>query len=291
MDRAASPSSSQARDAAIPFKCLLRADQVTPAVASPRSRPRGAARVWIGAESGSQRILDAMEKGTRVEQIARARHGCCATRASRSASSCSSAIRAKRATTSSRRCRWCATCRPDDIGVSVSYPLPGTPFYERVKAQLGEKRNWLDSDDLAMMYSATYSPDFYRTLYALVHSEFGRGSPFRHVIRSRSPGTWLRMPLLRRRARALERAGAETPVPLLMPIVESARGGHPDRSVHVEITACASTRIVLYNPCAPFFTMPLGLVAIGSGSRSIAFRRDASWTGGSRRIRSRACSS
>ena len=28
-------------------------------------------------------------------------------------------------------------CRPDDIGVSVSYPLPGTPFYERVEAQLG----------------------------------------------------------------------------------------------------------------------------------------------------------
>ena len=45
-------------------------------------------------------------------------------------------------------------CRPDDIGVSVSYPLPGTPFYERVKAQLGDKQNWVDSDDLAMMYRA-----------------------------------------------------------------------------------------------------------------------------------------
>src|SRR4029079_3323143 len=64
--------------------------------------------------------------------------------------------------------------RPDDIGVSVSYPLPGTPFYERVKAQLGEKRNWLDSDDLAMMYCATYDPAFYRALYSLVHAEFRR---------------------------------------------------------------------------------------------------------------------
>ena len=45
-------------------------------------------------------------------------------------------------------------CRPDDIGVSVSYPLPGTPFHERVKAQLGEKQNWVDSNDLAMMYRA-----------------------------------------------------------------------------------------------------------------------------------------
>ena len=63
-------------------------------------------------------------------------------------------------------------CRPDDIGISVSYPLPGTPFYERVKAQLGDKQNWVDSNDLAMMYRAAYAPEFYRALHALVHAEF-----------------------------------------------------------------------------------------------------------------------
>ena len=29
--------------------------------------------------------------------------------------------------------------RPDDIGVSVSYPLPGTKFFERVRAQIRGK--------------------------------------------------------------------------------------------------------------------------------------------------------
>ena len=29
---------------------------------------------------------------------------------------------------------------PDDIGISVSYPLPGTKFYERVRSQLGERK-------------------------------------------------------------------------------------------------------------------------------------------------------
>ena len=57
-------------------------------------------------------------------------------------------------------------------GVSVSYPLPGTTFYQRVQAQLGQKQNWVDSNDLAMMYHATYVPDFYRALHALVHAEF-----------------------------------------------------------------------------------------------------------------------
>jgi radical SAM superfamily enzyme YgiQ (UPF0313 family) len=41
---------------------------------------------------------------------------------------------------------------PDDIGVSVSYPMPGTKFFEAVHAQLGEKQNWQDSSDLAMLY-------------------------------------------------------------------------------------------------------------------------------------------
>jgi anaerobic magnesium-protoporphyrin IX monomethyl ester cyclase len=63
-------------------------------------------------------------------------------------------------------------CRPDDIGVSVSYPLPGTKFYEAVRQQLGNKQNWQDSNDLAMMYHATYVPDFYRALHGLVHAEF-----------------------------------------------------------------------------------------------------------------------
>src|SRR5438034_11787800 len=54
---------------------------------------------------------------------------------------------------------------PDDIGVSVSYPLPGTKFYHRVAAQLGEKRNWSDSDDLAMMFRGSYTNDFYQALH------------------------------------------------------------------------------------------------------------------------------
>jgi radical SAM superfamily enzyme YgiQ (UPF0313 family) len=63
-------------------------------------------------------------------------------------------------------------CRPDDIGISVSYPLPGTPFYQRVKSQLGMKQNWTDSQDLAMLYQGPFSTRFYRQLHRVVHKEF-----------------------------------------------------------------------------------------------------------------------
>ena len=63
---------------------------------------------------------------------------------------------------------------PDEIGISVSYPLPGTKFYENVKMELGAKQNWTDSDDLAMMYQGTYSTDYYRILYRVTHHELRR---------------------------------------------------------------------------------------------------------------------
>jgi anaerobic magnesium-protoporphyrin IX monomethyl ester cyclase len=158
------------RDAAIPFKCLLRADQVTSTIAAALHRAR-CRIVWIGAESGSQRILDAMEKGIRVERIGEA------TRLLRDAGIevgffLQFGYPGETLADVELTLDMVRENRPDDIGISVSYPLPGTPFYDRVKAQLGRKQNWVDSDDLDMMHRASYVPEFYRTLHALVHSDF-----------------------------------------------------------------------------------------------------------------------
>jgi anaerobic magnesium-protoporphyrin IX monomethyl ester cyclase len=65
------------------------------------------------------------------------------------------------------------TTRPDDIGVSVSYPLPGTRFYEEVREQLGSKTHWHDSGDLDMMFWGTYTSDFYRAVRDLLHEQVG----------------------------------------------------------------------------------------------------------------------
>ena len=61
---------------------------------------------------------------------------------------------------------------PDDIGISVSYPLPGTPFYERVRHELGARANWLDSADLAMLYQGPFATEFYRQLHTVVHKDY-----------------------------------------------------------------------------------------------------------------------
>ena len=61
---------------------------------------------------------------------------------------------------------------PYEIGISVSYPLPGTLFYEKVKTDLKEKTNWTDSDELALMFRNTYQPAFYKQLHRYVHKTY-----------------------------------------------------------------------------------------------------------------------
>jgi anaerobic magnesium-protoporphyrin IX monomethyl ester cyclase len=220
-----------ARGTVVPFKCLLRADGVTPAVAR-ALRQAGCRTAWIGAESGSQRVLDAMEKGTRVGQIADATHML------RQAGIeigffLQFGYPGETLEDIERTVRMVRDCRPDDIGVSVSYPLPGTPFHERVRAQLGAKQNWVDSSDLAMMYRATYRPEFYRALHALVHAEFRtrraldslkRGAPGRSAL-SAIPQA-LRLPLLRRRVAQLSRDVVAEPV-VLTPVLSRQAAASP----------------------------------------------------------------
>ena len=82
-------------------------------------------------------------------------------------------------------------CLPDDIGISVSYPLPGTRFYERVQAQLGVQQNWVDSADLAMMYEGPFPTSFYRQLHTVVHKEFrARRSWLKLRQIARQPARW-----------------------------------------------------------------------------------------------------
>lgn len=131
----------------------------------------GADTVWVGAESGSQRILDAMDKGTTLEQIIDA------TKLLRQhqikiAFFLQFGYAGETQQDIDATLKMVLDLMPDEIGISVSYPLPGTKFYENVKNQLKEKQNWIDSDDLAMMYHATFSPSYYKVLHRYVHSRY-----------------------------------------------------------------------------------------------------------------------
>ena len=131
----------------------------------------GLDEVWVGAESGAQTILDAMDKGTKVEEIYQAtkllkqnnikvgfflQYG----------------YLGETRQNINQTLKMVADLLPDEIGISVSYPLPNTKFYDIVKSQLIEKQNWTDSHDLSMMYKGTFKTDFYKYLHKYTHTFF-----------------------------------------------------------------------------------------------------------------------
>ncbi len=131
----------------------------------------GADIIWLGAESGSQKILDAMDKGTKVEQIYEATRQL-KKRDVKVAFFLQFGYLGETFEDIQSTMKMVLDLMPDEIGISVSYPLPGTKFYDKVKHELTEKANWSDSDDLDLMFSNTYKPIFYKTLHRYVHSRY-----------------------------------------------------------------------------------------------------------------------
>jgi anaerobic magnesium-protoporphyrin IX monomethyl ester cyclase len=159
----------------VPFTIQTRADLVSAKMAA-ALREAGCQEAWLGAESGSQRILDAMNKGTRVEEVLAARTRL-RTAGIRVGFFIQLGYLGEELEDILATRDLVERARPDDIGVSVAYPLPGTKFYEVVKEQLGTKTHWQESDDLAMMFRGTYTSDFYRAVRNLLHDEVSARAP------------------------------------------------------------------------------------------------------------------
>jgi radical SAM superfamily enzyme YgiQ (UPF0313 family) len=155
----------------LPYKCLTRPDLLLRGNTINELKESGCKDIWIGAESGSQKILDAMDKGTTVEQIYKASR-----KVKQTGIDISFFIQfgytGENKNDINLTRKMIRDCLPADVGISVSYPLPGTKFYEKVKKELYEKTNWEDSDDLDPMLRSVYERNFYKILHRFVHAEY-----------------------------------------------------------------------------------------------------------------------
>ena len=138
----------------VPFKIQLRADLVGHGMAA-ALRDAGCREVWLGAESGSQKILDAMHKGTRVADIGQARRALGAEGIRVGFFLMLGYVGEELDDILATR-DLVARTDPTTSASASRIPLPGTKFHDLVKRQLGDKRNWHESNDLDMMFCGTY---------------------------------------------------------------------------------------------------------------------------------------
>jgi len=140
----------------------------------------GCDNIWMGAESGSQKILDAMDKGTKVEQIYEAtqllkKNGI------KPSFFIQFGYPGETYHDIKKTISMINKLLPFEIGISVSYPLPGTVFFEKVKSELKEKTNWTDSDEMALMFHNNYQPAFYKQLHTYVHKSYRKHLSFENL--------------------------------------------------------------------------------------------------------------
>jgi anaerobic magnesium-protoporphyrin IX monomethyl ester cyclase len=157
------------RDAAVPFKVQSRADLMTKDTVR-HLKAAGCAEVWMGVESGAQSVLNAMDKGLSLPAVVVARQRL-KEAGIRACFFLQFGYPGEGKNELQQTIEFVRENRPDDIGISFAYPLPGTAFFEKVRTQLGRKRNWSDSDDLCIMFKATYTTDFYRAVRSALHAE------------------------------------------------------------------------------------------------------------------------
>jgi anaerobic magnesium-protoporphyrin IX monomethyl ester cyclase len=157
------------RNLRIPFECITRADRMNREMAEALAE-LGCFRVWIGSESGSQKILDAMQRGVRVGQVREAVH-----------------LLREHGIETGMFLMWgyegedlddieatvehVKSCRPDVFLTTVSYPIKGTPYYDEVSPRLVRIGEWTASTDRDLRIAGRHSRRFYQYADRLLKSE------------------------------------------------------------------------------------------------------------------------
>ena len=153
----------------VPFECISRADRLNEEILDVLAE-LGCFRIWIGSESGSQRILDAMERGVKVEQVQKAVE-LSRTRGIQSGMFLMWGYEGEQLPDIEETIEHVKRSRPDVFFTTVAYPIKGTPYYEHAKDRLVELKPWSESSDRDLKIKGRHSRKFYEYADRLLRDE------------------------------------------------------------------------------------------------------------------------
>lgn len=153
----------------IPFECISRADRLNPRVMDLLAE-LGCFRLWIGSESGSQRVLDAMERGVTVEQV-RAAVSLAKVRGIKAGMFLMWGYSGEEIEDIEATVDHVKQSDPDVFLTTVSYPIKGTPYFEDVASRAVNAKPWRESSDRDYRIRGRHSRRFYQYADQLLRSE------------------------------------------------------------------------------------------------------------------------
>jgi len=153
----------------IPFECITRADRLNEKVVDTLAELR-CFRVWIGSESGSQRILDAMERGVTVEQVQHA-VALCKSRGIQTGMFLMWGYQGEELSDILATVDHVKRSDPDVFFTTVAYPIKGTPYFDEVATQVVSSSPWEQGSDRDFRLRGRHSRRFFQFADELLRSE------------------------------------------------------------------------------------------------------------------------
>jgi len=160
----------EARGLHLPFETITRADRLQSEEAVVALRELGCYRIWIGSESGSQKILDAMQRGVTIEQVRRAvklaqKHGIGV------GMFLMWGYEGEELEDIAATVEHVKESNPDIFFTTVSYPIKGTPYFNTVKDKVELTKAWASATDRDYFIGGRYGKDYYRLADVWLRSE------------------------------------------------------------------------------------------------------------------------
>jgi radical SAM superfamily enzyme YgiQ (UPF0313 family) len=184
----------QARNLKIDFECISRAERMNEDIIR-KLKSVGCFRIWIGAESGSQRIIDLMDRKVEIKNV-------------REMMQLTKKIGVETGTfimlgyptetkeDITQTIDYLKAANPDHFTITLAYPIKGTGLYEQIEPIITEKPAWESSTDREIDFKRTYPRPFYDFAIRKVVNEVR----FQQL---KSKGSLLSISALKHKAKAL----------------------------------------------------------------------------------------
>ncbi len=153
----------------IPFECISRADRLNAHVADLLAE-LACFRIWIGSESGSQRVLDAMERGVTVKQV-RDAVAVCRSRGIQTGMFLMWGYEGEEIEDIEETIHHVKRAAPDIFFTTVAYPIRGTPYFDEVADRVTRVTSWAEGSDRDFRIRGRHSRKFYQNADQLLRAE------------------------------------------------------------------------------------------------------------------------
>ncbi|MGE5795411.1 MAG: B12-binding domain-containing radical SAM protein [Ignavibacteria bacterium] len=154
----------------INYECITRSDRMNEEVLR-LMKESGCFRVWIGAESGSQRVIDAMDRRINVSQM-REMIKLTKKKGIEAGTFIMLGYPGETEKDIEETIYHLKKSNPDHFTITVAYPIKGTEFYQEIETQQTGDFSWEKQTDRERDFKRTYPRKYYNYAVQRVHSEF-----------------------------------------------------------------------------------------------------------------------